>query len=272
METTEGKIRKQPKYWAITAAAIMLTAFVLVQPMQNSQADVVSTVNPDEIYKCKVRVKDFRYGDSGGITPGIRVDSGRDLEDGIVMNTVKANGIAKTIHAEKQIYDCEIRQGNIPVIVDVTIIGEIFEDLNTKKILEQHAEVITCIKTEFNGELVNCYTTIPEGSVVLSGCVEQDLRHPMEMNTVNKGATVKTVKAEKEIFLCDLDPTTQVNDGPSKKVDLVIFVDIWENATTQEVTKREVFSFKCVAIIEFADVEACDFSTSDDITTPVEPA
>ena len=271
METTEGKIRKQPKYWAITAAAIMLTAFVVVQPLQTVQADVSTEVGANELVDCSVRVDNLEEGadeimaDDG---PVVRVTEGWTVADPIQMNTVKAGDVAKTVHAEKEIYDCEIEQGGIDVIVDVTTIAEIYENMTSRSIIRQQAEVITCIKTQFNGELINCYTTIPEGSVVLAGCVEQRLESPIDMNTVNKNKIIKTVKAEKEIFLCDLATTQEV---PLKKVDLVIFTDIWENLNllpADPVIKKEVFTFKCVALIEFAFVEACDFSTTDDITEP----
>ena len=270
METTEGKIRKQPKYWAITAAAIMLTAFVLVQPLQTVQANVSTEVGANELINCGVRVNDLEEGGPDGIVDGDTITEDRwTVADPIQMNTVKAGDVAKTVHAEKEVYDCEIDQGGIAVIVDVTIIAEIYENMTSKTIIRQQAEVLTCIKTEFNGELVNCYVTIPEGSVVLTGCVEQRLQSPIDMNTVNKNKIVKTIKAEKEIFLCDLDTDDPLT--PLKKVDLVIFADIWENLNllpADPVIKKEVFTFKCVALIEFAFVEACDFSTTDDITEP----
>jgi len=269
METTvNDRIRKQPKYWALATAAILVTAFVLVQPMQAIQADVSTSVSPGEFEDCTVRSNELTDGD----TPkGIYGDA---PDDGIAMNTVKNRDVAKTIHAEKQIYDCFIIQGNLAIIVDVTIIAEIFQNLTTKEIEKTTAEVITCIKIEGSADLVNCYTTIPTGAVVLTGCDEDVLDHPLEMNTVNKGATVKTIKAEKEVFFCDFEPNIGSNVEPDdspylKKVDLVIFTDIWENLNTQNVIKKEVFSFRCVAIINTADVEACDYSLPDDITTPV---
>jgi hypothetical protein len=270
METTEGKIRKQPKYWAISAAAIMLTAFVLVQPLQTVQADVSTEVGANELINCSVRVDNQEEGDSElADAPNARVSEGWTVADPIQMNTVKAGDVAKTVHAEKQVYDCQIEQGGIAVIVDVTIIAEIYENMTSKNIIRQQAEVLTCIKTQFNGELVNCYITIPEGSVVLTGCVEQRLESPIDMNTVNKNKIVKTIKAEKEIYFCDLD--TDSAELALKKVDLVIFAEIWENLNllpADPVIKKEVFTFKCVALIEFAFVEACDFSTTDDITEP----
>ncbi|MGH9923636.1 MAG: hypothetical protein ACRD38_12885 [Nitrososphaerales archaeon] len=259
METTVNVSRKQPKYWALATAAILVTAFVLVQPLQTIKADVVPQVSQGEFNQCVVRVNP----DATNIDSSDPAFSSKNApEDGIAMNTIKKGDIVKTIHAEKQIFDCKIIQGGLNITVDVTIVAEIFENITSRDIERVQAEAITCIKTEFNADLVNCFATIPSGSVVLDDCDEEELKHPLEMNTVNKGNKVKTIKAEKEVFYCDFD---RASDGPtySKKVDLVIFTDIYEDLSElpdDPIVEKQAFSFRCVTIIATADVEACDFS------------
>ena len=263
METTVNVVRKQPRYWALATAAILVTAFVLVQPLQTIKADVATEVSPGDFDRCTVRIVD----DTGGnLDTADAAFSGKLApDDGIAMNTIRKGDIVKTIHAEKQIFDCKIVQGGLNITVDVTIIAEIFENMTSNSIERVQAEAITCIKTEFNADLVNCFATVPSGSVVLDGCDEMELTDPLEMNTVNKGNKVKTIKAEKEVFFCDFDRATQ---GPTytKKVDLVIFTDIYEDLSElpdDPVVEKQAFSFRCVTVIDEADVEACDFSLAD---------
>src|SRR5574341_1234626 len=119
METTvEGKIRKQPKYWAISIAAIMATAFVLVQPtMQVSNAELSSENLPIGGYdNCLWRSPD----DSVTLTSGGITTDPAGPSDPITMNTVKNGQIVKTVHSEKEIFDCTLGQGNSDVVVDVT--------------------------------------------------------------------------------------------------------------------------------------------------------
>ena len=75
------------------------------------------------------------------------------------------------------------------------------------------------------------------------------------MNSVNKGSIVKTIEADKEIFLCDLDGFATIKGDPDvcvisvisrtlndpdcfdadKKVDVILFTDIYENLVTHEI-------------------------------------
>jgi hypothetical protein len=84
------------------------------------------------------------------------------------------------------------------------------------------------------------------------------IAEPQEMNTVIKGSVVKTIEAQKEIFLCDLD-----NDSRhEKKVDLVLFTDIWENLNRlpgNTVVQESSLSFRCVVNTDEAEVESCTF-------------
>jgi hypothetical protein len=185
--------------------------------------------------------------------------SDRQPEDPISMNTVRNNNIAKTIHAEKQIFECTLEQGDIPVIVDVTIIAEIYEDMNTQTIIKKDALTITCIKEESQATLIQCESSIPDEEIVpVRNCTEDSIEHPQEMNTVNKGSIVKTIEAQKEVFLCTLD------DGTRKKVDVVLFTEIWENLgllPNNPVVKHTFESMRCIILIDEAEVESCKFST-----------
>ncbi len=178
-------------------------------------------------------------------------------EDPISMNTVRNKNIAKTIHAEKQIFDCVLPQGNLPVIVDVTIIGEIFEDMDTKSIIKKQAQVITCTKDKLDGTVLGCDATTPttNPTVPMRNCNEFLVQHPQEMNTVNKGNIVKTIESQKEVFLCN------IGAGAFKKVDIVLFTEIWENLSnlSSPIIKVEFEAMRCVLNLGVAEVETCRF-------------
>lgn len=188
-------------------------------------------------------------------------------EDPISMTTTvsSANGnnkIAKTVHAEKQVFDCFLEQGNVPVIADVTIVAEIFEDMTTKKVIHKQVEVVTCVKRT-DGKILGCRIDIPSSNVVVvNHCSEEDVLHPQEMNTVtrNGNGIVKTIEAQKEVFTCTLATTDPTDD---KKVDIVIFTEIWEDLknithTPPDPTVLKTFlSMRCVIKIDTVTVEAC---------------
>jgi len=207
---------------------------------------------------------------------------GSPPEDPISMNTVRNGNIVKTIHAEKEVYFCKTAQGGVPVIVDVTILGEIYEDIRTKSVLGKEALTITCMKLEANGQVIGCKTeAVPADTTIVINCFEEPfflltipflnifdeeiplgplLTHPQEMNTVNKGNIVKTIEAQKEIFLCNLDPSNDIVinifniiifDIPfaEKKVDSVTVTEIWEDLSllpNNPGVKKTVESFRCV--------------------------
>ncbi len=181
-------------------------------------------------------------------------------EDPISMNTIRSKAIAKTIHAEKQIFSCFLEQGDIPVIVDVTIIAEIYEDMNTQSIIKKDAFAITCVKLPTQAALIECKSSIPADDIVpVRNCDERPIGHPQEMNTVNKGSIVKTIESQKEVFECNLD-----NKGVfDKKVDQVSFTEIWENLgklPDNPIIKHTFLSFRCVVNLDSAEVESCRFS------------
>jgi hypothetical protein len=257
MEYNHTEKPKKQKYYAIGAAMLLVTAFVLVQPMHSSYA-VDSEAIPT-FDSCTLR--------TGNDAP----------EDPISMNTIrvalKGHGIAKTVHAEKEIYDCELVQGNLPVIVDVTTIAEIYENMTSQKTILKQAEVITCIKTVSGAILIGCSTYTPSTSPVPVGtnCTEEFIEHPQEMNTVSKGKIVKTIEAQKEVFLCALSGSVQ------KKVEIVIFAEIWEDVSklpNNPVVKKSFESMRCVVLVtdgtsinlnnggkQDATVESCQFPT-----------
>jgi len=183
-------------------------------------------------------------------------------KDPISMNTVRNKNIVKTIHAEKQIFDCTLEQGAIPVIVDVTIIAEIYEDMNTQSIIKKDALTITCIKQESQATLIKCESSIPDDETVpVRDCAEESIAHPQEMNTVNKGSIVKTIEAQKEVFICDFGNSNHHDD---KKVDVVLFSEIWENLSllpSNPVVKHTFEVLRCTIVIDEAEVESCKFST-----------
>ena len=75
------------------------------------------------------------------------------------------------------------------------------------------------------------------------------------MNTVNKINIVKTVEAQKEIFLCDIDKSNDllffgiIFPFTEKKVDLVVFSDIWEDLNklpNNPAIKTQFLALRCV--------------------------
>jgi hypothetical protein len=179
-------------------------------------------------------------------------------EDAISMTTVRNQNIVKTIHAEKQIFDCELSPDGIPVIADVTIFVEIYEDLNTKTVISKQVEVVTCIKRSEVIQVLECNLSIPSTDrIPVTNCTESPVEHPQEMNTVRKGATAKTIEAQKEVFTCIFNDSDPAND---KKVDLVLFTEIFQNLNTLTSQDPQILSVKCVIKIDNVTVESCRFT------------
>ncbi len=233
----------KPKYLATTAAVLLVTAFVLVQPtMQTAYATIGLEALPD-YDDCN-----WREGEH---------------EDPISMNTVRNRDIVKTIHAEKEVFDCFLNQGNLPVIVDLTTYLEVYENITSQEVLETNAISTTCLKDEFTATVIDCESLDVSTSPVFVGndCREStDITHPQEMNTVVKGKLAKTVEAQKEVFLCTL------SDGTTKKVDIVLFTEIYEDLNTQTTTSTQFLSARCVILetdndgdLQDAEVETCLF-------------
>ncbi|MEM2759380.1 MAG: hypothetical protein QXW73_01135 [Nitrososphaerales archaeon] len=181
-------------------------------------------------------------------------------EDPIDMNTVSGmkntTPIAKTVHVEKEVYDCFLDQGHVPVIADVTIYAELYQNMDTKKMVGKQAEVITCLKL-YNSKVLGCERSTPSKEpIVTQSCVENnDITHPMEMNTViskSKSSITKTIEAQKEVFLCF--PSQSLSKF-LKKVDVVVFTGIYEDLDklpNNPITKRFVQSLKCVTHLKAA--------------------
>ncbi len=278
---------KRLKYSGIALGIIMVTAFVLVQPtLQNTYAQVNDEGAP-AFEDCSY------YGED-------------QPEDPLGMNTVRVNSIAKTIIVEKEVFKCDTVQGDIPLIIDVTSVAEILENMTSKTIISKQAHVITCAKLDVrkveettltetvtytettafvttitttstttvpagDGSVAGCDVYVPETDFVpVSNCWEQELDHPQEVNTVNKGNTVKTIVAQKEIFVCIFDEKElcfeycgrDYFDSDDKKVDQYIIEEIWEDlrlAPGNTVVKQNVESLRCTILITDAFVESCQF-------------
>jgi len=268
----ERSHEKGLKYKGITLAAVLAASLMLAQPIMNQA---------------------YSVGIEGGVPPYDNCTLRDSHEDPISMDTVKSGRIVKTIHAEKEIFDCFVVQGNIPVIVDVTTFIEVFEDINSRQVTGTRALVTTCLKQNGTATVLDCASSEPGSTTIpLNNCREDtDITHPMEMNTVvrPKDNIAKTVEAQKEVFLCDLDgfnkdvqtgkPILCVPDLPSrpgtdptcldddKKVDIVLFTEIYENMATRTIIDTQFYSMRCVLLIgddsadkRDATVESCAFS------------
>lgn len=308
----ENGVSEKAKYSAIGLGTILLMAFIFVQPVQvsaQSQAmsneDIINMIEeqagdltPEEEDAVNEYLNNLRsmMGSSGG-TEGASITAqgnpsfngcisehispilaflGFNLqpEDAVSMVTIKSGNIAKTIHAEKEIFHCFTEQGGVPLVVEMTIFAEIFENLNTMEIIRKQVEVVTCTKLLDTAKVIGCETdSVPINTIPLTGCYDQatvlilggpdglritlDLlpNHPQEMNVVSKGKIVKVIESQKEIFLCDLILENNTFIGPlmfpanEKKVETVIFTEIWEDLNllpNDPVVKKTFESLTCV--------------------------
>jgi hypothetical protein len=90
--------RAKRLYSGLTLGTVLIMAFVLVQPTIN-QANAVGVEGLPGYDNCK------------GIL---------HIVDPISMTTVRNGNIVKTMHAEKEQFDCALDQGDLRVVVDVT--------------------------------------------------------------------------------------------------------------------------------------------------------
>ncbi|MFY3739947.1 MAG: hypothetical protein HMLIMOIP_000372 [Candidatus Nitrosomirales archaeon] len=336
------------QYWGTGLAALLTLAFVLVQPTQVtaqyeslSDDDVIAMIeehtgdlSPEDEQKIRDQLEHLREQGSNKAQTSVsnvtvegipEYDTCSSLyinlffalvfgisnipEDGISMTTVRNGNIIKTTHAEKEVFSCATAQGGLPITVDITVFGEVYENISTKSIINKNALVVTCVKEggglvldgedddvddedglvgrPGSGQVLGCQSApIPTGPVPVRNCIEAaspiitivsditgdiiaeiniplPVDHPQEMNTVNKGNIVKTIEAQKEIFICNLDFLTEgTNDfvidvgsvlivfpGYEKKVDIVTFTEIWEDLSllpANPVVKKEFLVFRCV--------------------------
>ena len=240
---------EETKYGAISAVALLVTAFVLVQPLQVTYAQVSEEGIP-AFDNCDLSTTNIP-------------------EDPISQNTIKKGDIVKTIHAEKEIFDCFLLQGtNFAVIVDVTTYIELYVNITEKEVISTNVVVTSCVKDGNTADVYGCEAYTPsEDTIPVSACDEQDILHPQEMGTVNKGANAVTIESQKEIFLCDFNPT---GEGTIlKKVDLVLFTEIYENLNSQTIQDIQTHAMKCTVLVfdgnlantrRDATVESCVFS------------
>ena len=225
-------MNKKTNYMAISAAAILVTAFVLVQPMQAKSQEVIFEGIPD-FNQCFLKT----HPDLPSNTNSDFSSKNVNITDPISMNTVVAkatpegNGaikVAKTVHAEKELFECRTIQGNIPIIVDVTTYVELYSSLSfngspdLEDLTDPVVEVITCVKVESEARFVGCEERedqLDGVGIIVQNCKEDPIDEPQEMNTVaaasingangnGRACNVLTVEAQKEIFLCDLDGAT----------------------------------------------------------------
>ncbi|MFY3740716.1 MAG: hypothetical protein HMLIMOIP_001159 [Candidatus Nitrosomirales archaeon] len=242
METQAKRLRK---YSSISLGVVIVMAFVLVQPtMQTAYAVGIEGLPA--------------YDDC--------IDRAIP-EDPISMNSVRNKDIVKTIHAEKELFLCHLNQGDLHVTVDLTTYLEVYENITSQEIIATNALSTTCLKESttrgFGGAtVIDCESkAIPTSPVFVgSNCGEEQISHPQEMNTVVKGKLAKTVEAQKEVFICNFSVNTQ------KKVDIVLFTEIYEDLNTQTTTSVQFLSARCVILfhdfddLQDADVESCIFS------------
>jgi len=267
METNRNdRLRDQTSYWGISLAAVLVTAFVLVQPLATTYA--VTTEAIPAYGQCELW--DDRPHDA--------------IQQNTVVGTDGTTPIAKTVHSEKELYNCTLVQSGINVTIEQTIYAEIYENMATKSIIRKQVEVITCVKDIEAAAVIGCKinNNVGKDPVPLIGCEQEDnfLRFPTEMDTVVSTTStniVKTVESQKEVFLCNVTDGLDENDG-DKKVDLVIFTEIWEDLNklpSNPVVKKTFLSLRCVTVLQEdldgdgddidadenrAVVESCQFS------------
>lgn len=229
METNEAK------YSALSLGVVLVAAFVLVQPAMMSAYAVTA--------------EDLGYDDcdENEINGGTARSSPAELE----MNSVRSGNLVKTIHVEKQKLECNLNQGDLRVAVDVDIYLEVWENINTREIVQTSALVITCVRDADTAATIGCISYTPSTSPVFVGsdCNEEtnifdDDEHPMEMNTVRKNNIIKTIETQKLVFSCGLD-----GDDTWKKVDLTSFTEIFEDSDTKEVIDVQTYDFRCVVLV-----------------------
>ncbi len=261
METNAKRLRK---YSAISLGIVLVTAFVLVQPtMQVSYAEEQGGVSPGlgaegipSFDDCELTDWD-RHVDP----PDFDNSDEEQPEDSMSMETVRSGNKVLTIHVEKETYSCVINQGGLTVLLHNDIYLQILEDIETQEIIATNALATTCMKDEDTAQTIACESyPVPSTPVFVGtncdnieeeGGTSDPTKHPQEMNIVKKQSTVKTIVAQKEIFMCGLEPY----DGPDcdecdtwKKVDIVIFTDVYKDINTLEDTVK-FYEYRCVTLV-----------------------
>ncbi|MEM2759317.1 MAG: hypothetical protein QXU32_05355 [Nitrososphaerales archaeon] len=197
-----------------------------------------------------------------------------------VVGTRNGSPVAKTVHAEKQWYLCELDQGEVPVIVEQTIYMELVENLNTKNFLQKSIQVVTCVTKISDAAVIGCNREVPPTDLIVTQACQEDGNGdeiPVELNmVVNPQSTniVKVIEAEKIIFGCDFvddggpfgNTTIELwDDTPIgdldlddfkaggdfvgftiKKVDRVLFTELWQDLNNLKVVKKTAVAGICV--------------------------
>jgi hypothetical protein len=150
------------------------------------------------------------------------------------MNTVSYKSMVKTVHVEKEFFNCNT-VGTIPqpIIAMVSIYTELFENVSSGTLVKTNM-IETCEK-QLNGTFLGCTITVPSTALQpIKSCTTQPLFAPVRMNTVvatgptSNPNVAETIEAEKEVFSCNPGP----NGQPTTIEDVTIFTKILENINT----------------------------------------
>lgn len=227
-------------YTTILTSLLIITGFIIIQPLQIQGQKEIATNIPDSIKLTKCQI----------VNPPT---------DPIDMNTVIFKDIAKTIHVEKEIFKCITKNG-APVVAMVSLFTELFENVRTQSTLNKTVESVTCVKG-YNGTVSYCDSNqipISNQYPFTVSCDPLNLRilniqSPIEMETVvSSNGISKTVEAEKEAFLC-----TYKQNKPTQILDVMLFTEIFEKVSSGTVIKKNVESISCLKDIGTAKVLKC---------------
>ena len=227
-------------YTTILTALLIITGFIIIQPLQiQGQKEIIKNISdPIKLTKCQI------------VNPPT---------DPIDMNTVIFKDVAKTIHVEKEIFKCKTKNGAL-VVAMVSLFTELFENIRTQSTLNKTVEAVTCVKG-YNGTVSYCESNqipITRQYPFTVSCDPLNLRilnisSPIEMETVvSSNGISKTVEAEKEAFLC-----TYKQNKPTQILDVMLFTEIFEKVSSGTVIKKNVESISCLKDIGTAKVLKC---------------
>jgi hypothetical protein len=177
--------------------------------------------------------------------------------DALDMNSVIINNTAKTIHVEKEIFQCR-SPNQTTIIKDVSIYSEIIEkDISNRDAIMHPImtiEAITCTKEMNTGNFLDCRSQ-PVGLVSClntSACIPTNVTFPIEMETVTslKGGIVKTIESQKEVFACN-EPFRTIKD-------VTVFTEIFEKIGSATAQPFKIsMSITCLKDEASAKVTAC---------------
>lgn len=233
----------------LTVTIALVTALVLVQPFQmwaqvptmqsngiTVQNNAVSSLPP--ITQCTLSAQPL---------------------NAIDMNTVSFNTKVKSVHVEKEFFNCITIPSQQKVIVMVSIYNELFEDVRNNTLTKINT-VETCIK-EFNGTVIGCNSVLAPAILPhITTCTTQPLAFPVRMNTVvaigpqTSPNVAETIEAEKEVFSCNPNPAS---GQPTTIEDVVIFTKMLEDMNTGKKLSTKFIVVTCDKNILTANV-ACN--------------